>query len=175
MSFRDVSVPNRSVPIAVIAGLCLAMAGALSVLSISVFSQTFGFGFLPLIVLLIWPRRANEIASLITIFIAGIFTDWGTAGAIGQSSLLYTCIWMLFRPEIRIDPYVFRRLIIVWVLIGVFSILLLSSSGLFIYRVLPDFRSFLTQFILATVLLPIVLSIRYWIFIRFVSRDEWRP
>ena len=174
MTFRDVSVSNRSIPIALLAGLCLAVAGALSILSIRGFGQTFSFGFIPLLVLLIWPTRSNEIASLAIIFIAGVFTDWGTAGAIGQSSLIYICIWMLFRPEIRVDPYVFRRLFIVWVLIGIFSVILLSVTGVFIYRIAPDFKSFLTQFILATVFLPIVLGLRYWINARFFSREDWR-
>ena len=175
MTFRDVAAPIRSIPIAVFAGFILFVMGALSILSINIFGYELGFGFVPLLVLLIWPRRANEIVSLILVFLAGIFTDWGTAGAIGQSSLVYIVTWALFRPELRVEPYAIRSLIIIWGLIGLLVSALILGTGLFIYRVVPDVQSLFLQFILASLIIPIFLLLRFWIVSRFINRDEWMP
>jgi len=163
MTFRDVSAPIRSIWPAVFASLGLLLAGALSVISVSLFGQVASFAFLPLIVLAIWPRRANELASIAFIFLAGLFTDWASGGVPGQWVLVYTLVWMLFRPEMRDQPYAILRFIVIWILICGFATIILSLSGWVIYRVLPDFSAFAFQFVAASLPLPIILLLRHWL------------
>lgn len=174
MTFRESAVPIRSVWPAIFAGFALFLAGALSILSVRVLGLTAGFGFLPLTILAIWPRRASELASVILVFLAGIFTDWATGGVVGQWALTFTLVWMLFRPELREQPYAAVKLMLVWGLICGFAVLLLSISGWVVYRILPDPTSFALQILMATLLLPLVLLLRRWLAHLFGDADEWR-
>ena len=92
-----------------------------------------------------------------------------------RSSLVYIVTWALFRPELRVEPYAIRSLIIIWGLIGLLVSALILGTGLFIYRVVPDVQSLFLQFILASLIIPIFLILRFWIVSRFINRDEWRP
>jgi len=173
MSFRDMSTPLRSLPAAIIAGVFLILAGAFSIVSVNVLGKSVSFGFLPLIVLVLWPRRASEMASIVMIFLAGLFTDWAVGGVIGQSTLIFTIVWMIFRPEMREDPYALFSLLIVWVLIGLLASALIIAAGWFVYRVKPDLVALILQFSLATIMLPCVLLLRRWVTRFYGNGDEW--
>jgi len=173
MNFRHSSIVTRSIPAAMLAGLCLLLAGALSIVSVNIFGQIANFAFLPLIIILLWPRRASEIGSLIVIFIAGLFADWAIGGIIGQSSLIFTIVWMIFRPEMREDPYGFLRLIFIWCLVCILASALISLAGWFVYRVSPDIMAFCLQFFIATLILPFIFVLRRWTALRFAGGDEW--
>lgn len=173
MSFRDVKTPTRSLPAALIAGVFLILAGAFSIVSINVLGKSASLGFLPLIVLVLWPRRANEMASIILIFLAGLFTDWAVGGVVGQSTLIFTIVWIFFRPEMREEPYAFLSLFIIWVLISLLAAALISAAGWFVYRVTPDIMALILQFSVATVMLPCFLLLRRWIAQLYGNGDEW--
>mgnify|MGYP001115335226 CR=1 FL=1 len=173
MTFRDTQAPIRSIWAAIGAGLALLLAGALSIISVNLFGQNASFAFLPLIVIAIWPRRASEIASVIAVFAAGIFTDWATGGVVGQWALVFILAWMVFRPELRDQPYAFFQTLIIWVMICGLAIVLLSASGWFIYKVAPDYLALGRQVLLATAVLPFILLLRRWLAYFTGDADEW--
>lgn len=174
MTYYEMQAPIRKRMPAVFAGLALFLAGAVSIAAINIGGLRIGFGFLPLVVLAIWPRNANCLLSLAFVFAAGIFTDWATNGIVGQWALVFSIIWGVLRPELRSSPYAPVGFILVWLATCGLALVLLSLSGWFVYSALPDFASLGRKMIFATVMLPIVLFLRFVIVKRFGEREEWR-
>ncbi len=173
MTFLDAQAPIRRVWPAIIAGIALFLAGAVSIVGVTVFGFRAGFEFFPLLVLAIWPRDANRMVSLLLVFLGGIFTDWATGGIVGQWALVYTVIWGVLRPELRSAPYAFISLFLCWFATCGLAIILIGVSGWFVFSALPDFTSFGRQIIAATVALPIVLVLRGLLAKRFSDGEEW--
>ncbi len=173
MTYLDTQAPIRRIWPAVVAGISLLLASALSVGGLNIFGAFAGFGFLPLVIIAIWPRQANTILSLLFVFMAGIFTDWATAGVIGQWALVYSVIWGVLRPELRSAPYAPVSLLVFWLAICGLAILLLSVSGWFVFGIMPDLRSLGRQMILATFVLPLISLMRGVISRRFSDSEEW--
>lgn len=174
MTFRDAQAPIRSVKAAIFAALALFFGGALSIISVNIAGQSISFAFIPLLVIAIWPRRASQIISVIFIFAAGLFTDWASGGVTGQWALVFLLVWMLLRPELRDNAYSISQFMLAWLAICGFAFGLLSVTGWFAYRVLPDYMAFSRQILLVTALLPPIFGLRHWL-ARFSRSDEdWR-
>lgn len=174
MTFRDAQAPVRSVKPALFAGLALFLGGALSIVSVNIWGQSISFAFIPLLVIAIWPRRANEIVSVTLVFAAGLFTDWASGGVTGQWALVFLMTWMLLRPELRDNAYSASQFITAWLAICGLALILLSLTGWFAYRILPDFMTFVRQIALVTVLLPLIFGLRHWLARLFGSDEDWR-
>jgi len=114
VTYYEMHAPIRKKLPAVVAGLALVFAGALSIGGINVFGGYFGFEFVPLLVLAIWPRNANSLLSLLFVFAAGLFTDWATGNILGQWTLVFCIIWGVLRPELRSSPYAPIKLLLAW-------------------------------------------------------------
>lgn len=171
--YYEMQGPNRRTAPAVVAGLLLFLFGALSIGGISVFNLHFGFDFIPLLIIALWPRRARTFLSVILVFLAGLFTDWGTGGVIGQWALIFTVSWALLRPELSGTPYSPTRLIFAWLAICVLAVVLISVSGRFVFDVFPDLASLGRQIILVTLLFPIAAFWRHWIADRLGENETW--
>lgn len=173
MTYLDVQAPTRKVWPALVAGLALFIAGAVSIAGLNMFGVRFGFGFAPLLVLAIWPRRANTLVSLSLVFMAGLFTDWATGGVIGQWALVFVLVWGFLRPELRGSPFAPIGLFFVWLATCGLALVILSMSGYFVFRVLPDFAALGRQMILASLLLPLVTLLRRGLAMRFNDSEDW--
>lgn len=173
MTYLDVQAPTRKVWPALLAGLSLFIAGATSIAGLNLFGAHVGFGFVPLLVLTIWPRRANLLLSLGLVFIAGLFTDWATGGVNGQWALVFVLIWGFLRPELRSSPFSPIVLFLVWLATCGLAIAILSLSGYFVFGILPDFASLGRQMILATLMLPLLMLLRRGLAMRFSDNDDW--
>jgi len=90
MTYYDMRTPARKLLPAVVAGAALVLAGAFSIGGVHLFGNHFGFGFMPLLILSIWPRFANTLVSVFLVFGAGLFTDWATGGIVGQWALIFS-------------------------------------------------------------------------------------
>lgn len=173
MTYYDMRGPTRKVLPALVAGIALAVTGALSIGGVNMFGAYFGFGCVPLLALLIWPRHANTLLSLVLVFAAGLFTDWGTGGILGQWALVFTVIWGLLRPELRGSPFSPIGLFFAWLLICGISVFLLSLSGWFVFGILPDFAALGRQIIVATLILPVVIFLRHIVSTRIGENEAW--
>lgn len=174
MTYFDMQGPIRKTLPAIIAGVALFLAAVISVSGINVLGYYFGFGFIPLIVIYLWPRLANTLLSLLIIFMAGIFTDWGTDGIIGQWSLVFCATWGFLRPELRNDPFAPLRLLSIWFATCGLALVLVSLSGFFVYGILPDIASIGRQIICATICLPLVILFRHLVSKRMSEADPWK-
>ena len=173
MSYYTAQTPIRKIAPVISAGFALFLACALSISGLNAFGFYWGLGLLPLLVIAVWPRRANTVLSLLAIFLAGIFTDWAVGGIFGQSALVYTVIWGFLRPELRSSPYAPFGLFFVWLLTCLVALVLISVSGWFVSGVLPDLASLGRQIIIATLLLPIIVLLRLLIAKRIGDHEEW--
>jgi len=173
MTYMDSHAPTRKIWPTIIASLALLIAGALSIGGINLFGMRAGFGFLPLIVLVVWPRRANRIVSIALIFTVGLFTDWATGGIVGQSALVFMLIWGFLRPEFRSSPFAPIGLFLIWLAACTLAILVIWLSGYFVFRISPDFASLGRQAILATVLLPAFMLLRHGISAQIGDQEDW--
>ena len=173
MTYYEMRAPIYKKLPAVIAGIALFLAGAVSIGGLNLFGGYFGFGFLPLLVLAIWPRHANSLLSLAFVFAAGLFTDWATGNILGQWALVFSLVWGVLRPELRSTPYSPIGISLIWLATCGLALVLLTISGWFVFRILPDFVSLGRQMILASLLLPLVLLLRHSLAKRFSERDEW--
>lgn len=173
MTYLDVQAPTRKVLPALIAGLALFVAGALSIAGLNLFGAHVGFGFIPLLVITIWPRRAHTVISLALVFFAGLFTDWATGGIVGQCVLVYILTWGFLRPELRSSPFALIGIFSVWLATCGLALVIISLSGYFVFEILPDFAPLGRQMVLATVLLPLMLLLRHGLAARFSDREDW--
>ncbi|MEP3653533.1 MAG: hypothetical protein ABJO36_01440 [Litorimonas sp.] len=173
MTFMDVQTQNRKVLPAIVAGVALLIAASSSIAGLNMFGARIGFGFIPLLVLAIWPRRANTLISLPLVFLAGLFTDWATGGITGQWALLFVLVWGFLRPELRSSPFAPISLCLVWLATCGLAIVVLSASGYFVFGLWPDFAALGRQMIFATVLLPLFLLLRHGLALRFSDSEDW--
>ena len=173
MTYFETQAPIRKKLPAIVSGLALFLASALSIGGIHVLGFYVGFGFIPLLVLAIWPRRAATLLSFAFVFFAGLFTDWATGGITGQWALVFTVMWGWLRPELRSSPFTPMSLFLVWFASCGLALILLSISGWFVFRVFPDLASLGRQMLLATVLLPMFMLFRSLIASWFGERDDW--
>lgn len=163
---------RRKLP-AILAGIALFIASAFSIGWINMFGLRFEFGFLPLIVIAMWPRNAVSLLSLAVVFAAGLFTDWATGGILGRWALVYSVIWGVMRPELRESPYAPARLLLMWFATCGLAVILMSVTGWFVKGILPDFAYFGRQIIFATLVFPGMLLLRHSIAKRVRERDDW--
>lgn len=173
MTFMDVQTQNRRVFPAIVAGVALLIAASLSIAGLNMFGARIGFGFIPLLVLAIWPRRANTLFSLLLVFLAGLFTDWATGGITGQWALVFVLVWGFLRPELRSSPFALIGLFLVWLATCGLALVVLALSGYFVFGILPDFAALGRQMILATFLLPLFLLLRHGFAMRFSDSEDW--
>lgn len=173
MTYLDVQAPQRKIMPALLAGFALFVAGAISIAGINLFGVMTGFGFIPLLVLAIWPRQTNTLVSLALVFCAGLFTDWATGGIYGQWSLTFILIWGFLRPELRSSPFSFLSLLPVWLATCGLAFVTLYLSGYFVLRIFPDLAVLGRQMLLATVCLPLIMLLRRGLAVRFSDREDW--
>jgi len=173
VTYYEMHAPIRKKTPAVLAGLALFIAGALSIGGINLLGAYAGFEFLPLLVLAIWPRNAHNLLSLAFVFAAGLFTDWATGVTVGQWALVFTVIWGVMRPELRSTPYAPLSFSAMWFAICGLSLVLVSVSGWFVKGIMPDFTVLGLQIILATLFIPLVLLLRRMVAKRVGDREEW--
>lgn len=173
MTYLDVKAPTRKVWPALIAGLALFIAGAASIAGVRLFGVRVGFGFVPLLVLAIWPRRAHALISIVLVFSAGLFTDWATGGVVGQWALVFVLIWGFLRPELRGSPFAPIGLFLIWLATCGLALVVLSMSGYFVFGILPDLAPLGHQMIFATLLLPLLLLLRRGLEMRFSDTEDW--
>lgn len=173
MTYLDVQAPTRKILPALVAGLALFIAGALSIGGVNLFGAYFGFGFIPLLVVAIWPRRAHSVISVALVFFAGLFMDWATGGIVGQCALVFVLVWGFLRPELRASPFALINLFLIWLAICGLALVVLFMSGYFVFGILPDFAPLGRQMALATVLLPVLLLMRYGLALRFSDNEDW--
>ena len=173
MSYLGAHTPTRKIWPAIVAGVALFIAAASSIAGVNLFGARLGFGFIPLVVLVIWPRRANRLVSLTFVFFAGLFMDWATGGVDGQWALIFVFVWGYLRPELRSAPFSPITLLSVWLAACGVALLLLSLSGYFVVRILPDFAVIGRQILFATCLLPIFLLLRHGLAVRVGDSEDW--
>jgi len=173
MTFMDLQSPTRTARSSILAGLSLFIAGAFSVAGLNLFGVRIGFGFIPLLILAIWPRRANTLLSLTLVFLAGLFTDWATGGITGQLTLVFVLVWGFMRPELRSSPFSPVSLVVMWLATCGLALIVLSLSGYFVFRILPDFAVMGRQMIFATAILPLFMLLRYGLAKRVNDREDW--
>ena len=173
MTYYDMRTPARKLLPAVVAGAALVLAGAFSIGGVHLFGNHFGFGFVPLLILSIWPRFANTLVSVFLVFGAGLFTDWATGGIVGQWALIFSIIWGVFRPELRGSPFSPLSIVLFWIATCGVAVILLFISGWFVFGVHPDWMSLGRQIIAATLLLPIILIFRHVIASRLGDNEVW--
>lgn len=173
MTYLSINSPVKRMRPALIAGVALIIAGAMSISGLNLFNSRFGFEFLPLLVLVIWPRRANTIVSLTFVWLAGLFTDWATGDITGQWALIFVLVWGFLRPELRSDPFTPVKIFLAWLIACVVAALILSLTGYFIFGIFPDLAPLGRQAIISTLFLPIVLLLRRSIVVRLKDFDDW--
>lgn len=173
MTYLGVQIAIKRKRPAFIAGAALFLTSAMSISGFNIFESRFGFEFLPLLVLLIWPRRAHTVLSLIIVWSAGLFTDWATGDITGQWALIFILIWGFLRPEMRRDPFAPVSLFFVWLLICLIAILVSSVSGYFIHGIMPDLSPLGRQMSLATLVLPVILILRRAVIVRLKDFEDW--
>ena len=173
MTYLDVHASTRKSFPAIFAGFTLFFAGAISIAGLNIFGVRVGFGFVPLLILAVWPRRAETLLSLVFVFFAGLFTDWATGGVTGQWALIFVLVWGFLRPELRSSPFSPMSLFFVWLAICGLTVSILLLSGFFVFSVFPDFAGLGRQMLLASILLPLIMLLRGPLARRFSDTEDW--
>lgn len=173
MTYYDMQGPVQKTLPAIVAGIALFLAGAISIGGVHALGHYMGFGLVPLIVIAIWPRHANEIVSLVFVFLAGLFTDWATGGVLGQWALVFCAAWGVCRPSLRSSAFAPVGFVLIWLAMCAMAVLLISLSGWFVFGVFPDFAAMGRQVVLASLCLPLALVIRHWVGSRIGENDAW--
>lgn len=173
MTYLDVQTQTRKVWPALVASLAVFLAGALSIGGVNLFGVHFGFGFIPFLIIAIWPRRAHRVISIAIVFFAGLFMDWATGGVVGQCALIFVLIWGFLRPELRASPFEPINLFLIWLAICGLALVVIFISGYFVFGILPDFAPLGRQMVLATVFLPLLMLLRYGLAVRFSDNEDW--
>jgi len=173
MTYLGIQTQKQKIWPTIVAALSLFMASATSIAGLNLFGAWIGFGFIPLVVLIIWPKRANRFVSLALVFFAGLFTDWATGGIDGQWALVFVLVWGYFRPELRSTPFAPIGLLLVWLTSCGLALVTLSVSGYLVDGIFPDFWAMGRQIILATCLLPVFLLLRHGLAMRANDSEDW--
>lgn len=173
MRYLSGHTPTRKIWPTLVAGLALFIAAAISISGLNIFGAWVGFGFIPLVVLVIWPRRANRLVSLAIVFSAGLFMDWATGGMDGQWALIFVLIWGYLRPELRSTPFSPMTLLSVWLAACGLALIVLSLTGYLVVRILPDFAVIGRQALFASCLLPVFLLLRHGLATRVHDSEDW--
>ena len=173
MTFLNMNSPVKRIGPAFIAGAALFLVATVSFAGLHLFGHRFGFGFLPLLVLVIWPKRANTLVSFAIVFLAGLFTDWATGDIRGQWTLIFILVWGYFRPEMRNASSTPVGLFLIWLLVCVVAVVGLSLVGYFVYGVRPNLAPMGRQMILATFMLPLLMLLRRAVQVRLNESDRW--
>lgn len=127
---------------------------------------------LPLLFVALWPRNLNAQLSILIFLFAGLFVDWGSAGAPGQWALVYLAVFAVTRPDQRLAPLSFWLAIRNWFVAVVIAAIILIVSGSFVYGVWPNFAVLAWQFGAMTALLPILYLFRRVMYYIFSHPDE---
>jgi hypothetical protein len=173
MSYLSAQTSTRKIWPTIVAGVSLFIAAASSIAGLNLFGAWVGFGFIPLVVLVIWPRRANRLVSLAFVFFAGLFMDWATGGVDGQWALVFVLVWGYLRPELRSASFSPFGLLSAWFAACGSALIILSLSGYFVVRILPDFAVIGRQVLFATCLLPLFLLLRHGLAMRVGDSEDW--
>jgi len=173
MTYLGVQTQTQKIWPTIVAAVTLFIAAAASISGITLFGAWFGFGFLPLAVLVIWPRRTNRLVSLALVFSAGLFMDWATGGIDGQWALIFVLVWGYLRPELRSAPFAPLTLLSVWLAACGLALVVVMLTGYFVFRIFPDFAVLGRQMIFATCLLPVFLLLRHGLAMRANYSEDW--
>ncbi len=88
--------------------LLLFVLTVIGMLSMSLFGRVVSFSLLPLISVILWPRGASAVTSIIALLIFGLLLDVLTGGPLGLWALVYLAVFGVFRPHQRLKPLKFR-------------------------------------------------------------------
>lgn len=142
------------------AGLSLVLTGLASAVHINFIGASWSLIWLPFIIVALWPRRTGIFASACLIFLAGLWVDWTTLGAIGQWPLVYLISYFGTRPD---KPSMENGIIPAYRRLGLALIIgvpVYIATGWIVYGVFPDWYALFRGVAFAALILPIVALIR---------------
>lgn len=103
------------------AGLLLFLI-MISQLHVHIASLSVTFAFLPITAVFLWPRLAEPLTTILSLFILGLLMDCVNEGPLGFWPLIFMTYFIIFRPDRREGQQGFIGL---WLGFGIVAILLL--------------------------------------------------
>lgn len=145
-----------------------------SVTNFNAFNTVINFIYLPLIGICTWPRTDKIVTSICIIFIFGLTLDIVSSGPLGLWALVFLINFAIFKPHMRLKALVFKTALFSWLLVVLFSSILVYFFAWFTIESLPKFLPLIFQIILSTCLFPFAYGLRHFlkkIFIDQFLRD----
>ena len=136
----------------------------LALLSIDIGKVHVGFSFLPLIVIYYWSRAASYTASLICVFLFGLFYDMASANTLGMWALAFLILFMVLDGAPRSRSGL-GRAVVEYALIVLFCLIIVLLVGWLSLGKLPQISKLFGNAAASIAVFPII----YWIRSMFVS------
>ena len=147
-------------------GMILAYAG---LLVIDTGAVKFGFVFLPLISIVLWPTRASRSWSMVGVFFIGLFYDLISGGPLGLWALCYLVLFFIIGESIRSGLGFLKSFWWYIFSIGI-TIGLLFVFGRLFLGIWPRWQELVTDAFASVLVFPLVFWARS--FVRAFSPDH---
>jgi len=133
-----------------------------AMLSMDIGNVHFGFSFLPVAVLYFWPRAASHTASLLSVFLLGVFYDMVSANTLGMWALAFLVVFLVLDNAPSVTTGLGRAIVGFILSLGLcfFVVLLVGwvSEGQ-----LPQVGTMLLNALATVIVFPII----YWVYSTF--------
>lgn len=140
--------------------MALLITCVLSQLSIKTSGRVWSFSFVPTAVILLWPTRSSPLLSLLGIFLLGLLHDALGSGPYGVWALLWTSMFLIIRPDLRLRS---RNLFVQW---GQYVLVILAIGaghiliGKFILSQAMAWDNIVLSSVMALAIFPLVWIVR---------------
>ena len=90
--------------LAMLSVLAAALICVLSQAGVMIGGRTLSFLMVPTLAVILWPKGANALLSLVGIFGLGLFQDYLSYGPTGLWALTWLAVFLIYRPDARDKP-----------------------------------------------------------------------
>ena len=129
-----------------------------SLLSMDIGSVHFGLSFLLVAVIYYWPRGASHNASLLSVFLLGIFYDMASANTLGMWALAFLVLFMVLDSVPKVKHGLGRAIVGFSLSLGLCFLVVLLVGWISMGK-LPQVGTLFLNAIAAIIFFPII----YWV------------
>jgi len=165
----DAVTPGKARSHALQAGIGLLLLALLSTVNFNLFGLSISFLFVPLVLVYLWPKSADDLITYLALFICGLFLDLLTGGYPGMWPLIFILGLVFLRPNLMNREAVFFVSwigYIFWALVLALVFLLLD----FWAKGNIEMKTLTLQLLVSVLVFPAIYMAR--VFVRGIVIDE---